>query len=181
MRAGIGPGDARTGGAKQRRARNDLVAHAQRHVAPFGPSAVQVGAVDQISNPNGGAESVGGEALEMVDQILTCVIFLRHGSVRGVLVTEVAMEIDFGGHHGLAGEIDACGSGGDRELATAADAGEESAVDDEGGVFDGRAAVASDESRAFKHGNLGGRLAGQQPEPSRGQEKEASRAHDGYL
>ena len=41
-----------------------------------------------------GAESVVGEALQMVDQILAREIFLRHRAVDIVLESDVAVEID---------------------------------------------------------------------------------------
>ena len=65
-RARARPGHAGACGLEQRRARNDLVAHAQRHVAPAGAAALHVGAVDEIADAHDRANPVIGEPLEMV-------------------------------------------------------------------------------------------------------------------
>ena len=116
---GARPRDARTRRAKQRRAGIDLVAHAQRHVAPVGPAAVQIGTIHQIADADHRAEAVVGQALQMVDQILAREILLRHRAVPIVLIADVAVEVDLGRHHGLAGQVDARCAG--RKLQSARD------------------------------------------------------------
>ncbi len=89
-----------------------------------------------------------GEALEMVDQIFAGEGLLRHGAGRDVLKPEMAVEIHHGGHHGLAGQINASGAGGQLQFAATADLGETAVLDHEGGILD-RTAAAGDQARAL--------------------------------
>src|SRR5260370_12188919 len=76
-----------------------------------------------------------GEALEMVDQIFAGEGLLRHGAGRAVLKPEMAVGIYHGGHHGLAGEINAPGAAGQFQLAGTSYLGETSVLDSEGGLL----------------------------------------------
>ena len=154
--SGARPGDPGTGGAKQRRAWDDLFPHAQGHVAPVGPATAQVGTAHEIANADDRADSVVGGTLEMIDQILARVGLLRHGPFGDVLESEVAVQVHHGRHHGLARQVNASDPFGDREFAAAADLGELVVLDKECGVLNRRAAVAGDQPRAFKYRGAGG-------------------------
>jgi hypothetical protein len=93
----------------------------------------------------------------MVDQILSRVIFLCHGSIDGVLVAEVSVKIDLRRHDGPAGKTHTRGSGGNRHLAAAAYAGKDRAFDNERRVFDGRSTIAGDQPRTFEYRSADGR------------------------
>ena len=125
------------------------------HVAPILAAAVKIGAADEIGDAHYRADSVIGEALQMIDQVLAREGRLRHGVVGYVLKSEMTVEIDQCGHHGFAREVDVSGAGGDLQLASGADTGEVIVLDDEDGVLDGRAAVAGDEARSFVDGHAG--------------------------
>lgn len=116
---------------------------------------MQVGAILQVADADHRAESVPGEALEMIDQVLARVIFLRHRAVDIVLEADMAVEIDLAGHDGFASQVDVCRAGGDLQFAALAYLSELAVLDDEGGVFDGWAVVARDEPCAFKYGYAG--------------------------
>jgi hypothetical protein len=105
LRAGAREGDPRSCRSKQRRIRDDLIPHAQWHVAPVRPAAVQVGAVEQVADADRRADSVVGEALQMVGEILDRVELLGHGPFRDVLESVVAVEINQRRHDGLARQI----------------------------------------------------------------------------
>ena len=115
---------------------------------------MEIGAVRQVADAYDGAESVIGETLKMIDEIVASIVFLRHSPVEIMLESDVAVKIDLGGHDGLAGEADAGGARGNGQLATTSDFGEAGVLDEERGVFDD-AAVAGDEAGAFKQGSLG--------------------------
>ena len=151
MGARSGPGDPRARRAKQRRIGDDLFPHLQRHVAPIRPAAMQIGTVFQIADADDRADTVVGESLQMVDEILARVEFLGHGSFRYVLESDVAVEIDHRGHDGLARQIDVRSPGRNLQLTSPADPSEQVVLDKERGVFDGRAAVARNEPRPFEH------------------------------
>jgi hypothetical protein len=63
-------------------------------------------------------------------------------------------------------------TGGHRDLATFSHASELRVFDEESGVFNGRAAIASDEARAFEHCYAAGcRLGRYLPEATRNQQE----------
>src|SRR5579872_1683148 len=137
---------------------------------------MQIGAVEQVANPDGRAHPVVGETLQMVDQILSRVVFLGHRAIRVVLVAEVAVKIDLGRHDGLSGEIDAGRAGRHLYFAFAADSGKLCILDNEGGVLDD-ATIAGDEPRAFKDGYSRLSQTGSEHE----QKHEARLVHQGVL
>ena len=57
----------------------------------------------------------------MVDEILAREVFLCHRSIPIVLISEVAVKIDFRRHDCLAGQVDAGGAGRKRNLPASAD------------------------------------------------------------
>ena len=153
LRARAGPRNAWPRGPEQRRARNDFVPHSQRDVAPVGSTTVKVRAADQIADPDDRADAVVGEQLQVIDQVLARVHLLGHRAFSDVLEPDVPMEIDQRRHHGLAGEVDARGARRRLDVGAAAHICELIVFDDEGGVFDGCAAVAADEARALEDGD----------------------------
>ena len=112
---------------------------------------MHVGAVDEIADPDRGADAVEREALEMIDQVGAGEGLLRHRPGGNILEAEMAVHVDQRRHHRLAGEVDACRAGRRLHLAAPADRGEAVVLDDEGRVLDRRAAVAGDEPRALEH------------------------------
>ena len=150
-----GPGDPRARRAKQRRIGNDLFPHLQRHVSPIRPAAMHIGTVFQIADADGPADTVVGEALQVVDQILAREEFLGHGSFRDVLEPEVAVKIDDRRHDRLARQIDVHGPGWNPQLTSPPDTSEQVVLHKERGVFDGRAAVAGNETRSFEYRHAG--------------------------
>ena len=112
----------------------------------------------QIANADDRADTVIGKALQMVDKIVAGEHLLRHRAGGHVLIADVAMQINHGRHHRLAGESDARCAGGDRQLAAPADCREAIVLDDERGVLDG-AAVTGNEPPTFEHRQGAGRLA----------------------
>jgi hypothetical protein len=96
------PRHAGAGGMEQGRAGDDLFAQAQRDVAPAGAAAMHVGAIDEVADPDRGADAVEGEALHVIDQVLAGKGLLGHRPRRDVLESEMAVHIDHRRHHGLA-------------------------------------------------------------------------------
>src|SRR5215471_14933424 len=97
---------------------------------------MEVRTVDQIADTNDPAESVVGETLEMIDEILAGKVFLGHRAVPVVLESDVAVKINLRGHHGFAGQVDMSCAGRNLDLAFAADSSEETVFNDECGVLD---------------------------------------------
>ncbi len=120
----------------------------QHYIAPAGAPALHVGAIDEVADADHSADAVEGETPEMVDEVFAGKGLLRHRAGGDVLKSEMAVEVDQRGHHGLAGEIDVSGACGHLRIAAAADQGEMSVLDDEGRILD-HGAVASDQACAF--------------------------------
>ena len=137
---------------KQRGARDDLVPHSQRHVAPLGPAAVQIRTVHQIADADRGADPVIRQALEVVDQVLAGEVLLGHRAVPIVLVADVAVQVDLRRHDGLAGQVDVRGAGRHLNLATPADPRELCRSRRETPSSRSGGAVAGNQPRAFVHG-----------------------------
>jgi hypothetical protein len=116
---------------------------------------VEIRTIDEITDANSRADAVVGETLQVIDEILSSEILLRHRPVPVVLVADVAVKVDLRRHDGLACQIDVRGSCGNLQLASPAYASELAALDDECGVFDGCATVTSNETRTFEHGDAG--------------------------
>ena len=106
LRARARPHHAGAGRLELRGARHDLVTQLEHDIAPSGAAAFHVAAVDKVADADGGADTVIGEPLHMIDQVLAREGFLRHRPIGDVLETKVTVQVDHGGHHGLAGEID---------------------------------------------------------------------------
>src|SRR5438093_4554764 len=105
--------------------------------------------MEQVANADHGAESVVGETLQMVDEILAREVLLCHCPIDVVLISDVAVQIDLRRHHGLAGQIDTHRPGWRLHLASPADSRELTILDDERGVLDGHAAVTRNEPRSL--------------------------------
>ena len=147
------PGDARSGGLEQRGAGHDLVAHLQRHVAPSCTPTAQIRSIDQVADANRGADAVVGQALEVIDQVLTGEVLLRHRAVPIVLVADVTVQVDFRRHHELAGQIDMRGARRHLDLSLPSHPAERVVLNQERGVLDRCTAVAGDEQRTFVDGD----------------------------
>ena len=132
-----------------------VVPHAQRHVAPTRPAAVQIRPVDEVADADDRTEPVVGETLQMVDEILAREVLLGHRAVHIVLVSDVAVEIDLGRHDRLARQGDARRAGRDLQIALAADPCEPVVLDDECGVLDRGAAIAGDQPGSFEYRDAG--------------------------
>jgi hypothetical protein len=116
---------------------------------------MQIGAVFQIANADNRADPVVGETLQVVDEILAREELFGHGSIIHVLVSDVPVEIDHRRHDRLARQIDVHSPGWNLQLTALADSSEQIVLNQEGGVFDGGAAVAGDEAGPFEHGHAG--------------------------
>src|SRR5262249_7401650 len=118
------PCDARSGSAKQCSSRNDLLAHFQRHVSPVRSPTVQVRAVHEIADAYDRAESVVGETLQVVDQVVASKVFLGHCAVHIVLISDEAVQVDLRRHDGLPAQIDMNGARGNLDFTPATHAHE---------------------------------------------------------
>ena len=107
MSARTRPGHPRSRGLVHRGTGHDFIAHFQRHAAPAGASALHVGTIDKIADADHRTDSVVGEPLQVVDEVLAREHLLRHPAVGEILKAEMAVEIDERRHDGLAGKIDA--------------------------------------------------------------------------
>jgi hypothetical protein len=116
---------------------------------------MEIRPIDQVANADGGADSVVGQTLQMIDEIVASEILFRHRPIPVVLVPDVAMKIDLRRHDGLARQIDVRRAGRNLQLAPAADAREPAVLHDERGVLDRCVPVAGDEPRALEHGHVG--------------------------
>ena len=90
----------------------------------------------------------------MVNEILTREVFFRCRALDHILVTQVPMHIDLSRHDRFTSQVDVSRTCGHRNLALPSDRGELVILDNKGGVFDGRAAVARDEHRSFENGRV---------------------------
>src|SRR5207237_566982 len=114
-------------------------------------------AVDKATRRNpspcyGRGEAVIRIAPEVIEQVLTIEIRLRHPPVALVQKSGVAVHVSETRDNGLAGEIDARRALGRLDLALSADGGESIVLDDERRVLDRRASIARDQPCAFEHG-----------------------------
>src|SRR5215831_4290726 len=114
---------------------------------------MEIRTVDEIADADNGAETVIRETLQMVDEVFASEVLFCHRAIPVMLVADVAVEIDLRGHNGLACQIDVCGARRHRNLTAPAHLRETVVFNEESGVLDRRAAVASDQSRAFIDGN----------------------------
>src|SRR5262245_47474034 len=129
------PRDTRTRSQEESRAERHLVSDTQRHVSPFLPSAAQVGAIDEIGHSHDTTDTVIRHAFEMIDEVLTREVLLRHRSVPIVLVANVAMHIHLRWYDGLSRKVDARRARGNLHLTSAAYSGELGAFHDKDGIF----------------------------------------------
>ena len=95
------PCDSRTRGKEKRCAERHLVADAKWRAAPVGPSAAQIGTVDKIGYPNHAADAVIRHAFEVIDEILTREVLLRHRPIEIVLIADMTVDIDLRRYDGL--------------------------------------------------------------------------------
>src|SRR5688572_10184817 len=152
------PCDSRTRGKEKRSAERHLVADAQRRAWPVGPTAAQVGPVDKIGYPNHTPDAVVRHSFEMVDEILTREVLLRHRPIEIMLIADMTVNIDLRRYDGLSRKIHAHCVCGNLNLAAPACPGELRAFHDEGGVFKHRS-VADNQSRPLEDGGARGLLS----------------------
>ena len=123
--AGLGHGDAAACGAETRGVGDDFVAHLEGHVRVV------------LAQAHHHADSVVRLALQLLDEHLA---IGRHVGVR----------VNDRRHDRLAAQVHTARAGRNLHLAGSAHLRETGPVNDEGGVLDGRAAIADDESGAFE-------------------------------
>src|SRR5206468_11183361 len=92
--AGSGPSNSRPRRLEQRRARNDFISYTERYISPIRSAAVEVRAIDEITDSDDRAEPVISETLQLIDDVLACEVFLCHRAVEVVLVSDMAVQID---------------------------------------------------------------------------------------
>ena len=119
-RPGSRIGEAAADGEDARSVRNRLRAQAERQVAHVGAGAQHRG------------NTVISVALDMIDVVLAREVGFRHFAADGVEEAGMAVRVDDRRHHGLAGQINACGAGRDRQLPLPANRREAVVFDDEG-------------------------------------------------
>src|SRR5262245_30678173 len=94
------------------------------------------------------------EAREAIDDGLSCVVCLALGTRGGVLVADVAVQIDQRRNNRLAPHVDTGGVRGRRDLTDPAYPGQPAAFYDDGRVLDDRSTVSDDDAGALEDRQL---------------------------